>query len=361
MDHRKFVSVIRQFPQIWDRSHPQFRDKDAKDSAWDVVGSKMGCSGDSCKETFKSLREKYIREREKLQYGHSYREWDLLSDLKFLDPNILPRKQSTNNESDLQKAEEFQSQINLDSSFALVNHTNFDRALIGLVKKTTPIWDRNSNTYPNKQMKIQLWQSIAAKLNKDTNQCMLRWKALREKYIRQKTKFEQEGDVKWELLEDMNFLDKVIQYRKKHSEGDPDYKCKPYNDNRYNFQSSFLHQSELSLESENNYPQKLQHYETGDDNSLNDSSNDYPMTFKEEHATVLQVADSSYSHQPLRKRSTSVNSDAVVDKRPKCEETEATQRTPEQLFGDLVAAMLTKKPEKDRNLYMIEIMTVLSK
>lgn len=45
MDQHKFVAIIRQFPQIWERSHPKFRDKDAKDCAWEVVGSKMGCTG----------------------------------------------------------------------------------------------------------------------------------------------------------------------------------------------------------------------------------------------------------------------------------------------------------------------------
>lgn len=163
--------------------------------------------GEICKETFKSIREKYIREREKfLQYGKNYHEWELLSELKFLDPNIVPRKQSTNNDQDVQKVEEFCSQINSDAPFTSVGQTDFDRALIELVRKTTPIWDRNCNTYPNKQLKNQLWQSIASKLKKDVNTCMLRWKALREKYIRQKSKFLQEGDVKWELLNEMTFL-----------------------------------------------------------------------------------------------------------------------------------------------------------
>lgn len=45
MDQHKFVTIIRQFPQIWERSHPKFRDKDAKDCAWEVVGSKVGSTG----------------------------------------------------------------------------------------------------------------------------------------------------------------------------------------------------------------------------------------------------------------------------------------------------------------------------
>ncbi|KAJ8944168.1 hypothetical protein NQ314_009530 [Rhamnusium bicolor] len=360
VDQHKFVAIIRYFPQIWDRTHPQFRDKDAKDCAWEVIGTKIGCTGDACRETFKSIREKYIREREKsVQYGENYRQWDLLPKLKFLDPNIVPRKQSVNNEEDTQKAEEFRSKLDLDTSFVSLNQTDFDKALIALVKKTTPIWDRNCNTYPNKQLKNQLWQTIATKLNKDTNSCMLRWKALREKYIRQKTKYQQEGDAKWELLDDMIFLDKVIQYRRKQSDSDFDNKRTSYNDNTSmynNFQPILPRQNEVSQESAYNY-------ETGDDNSMNDSSSDYPTLVKQENP-VYQLADSSYAagqQSSLRKRSTSINSEPSIEKKSKTEETDQKEKTPEQLFGDLVAAMLSKKPEKNRNLYMIEIMTVLSK
>ncbi|KAJ8977635.1 hypothetical protein NQ317_003613 [Molorchus minor] len=317
MDQRKFIDTIRNFPQIWDRSHPQFRDKDAKDCAWEVVGIKMGCSGDICKETFKSIREKYVREREKAkQFGSNYREWDLLPELKFLDPNIVPRKQSVNSEQDMQTAEEFQ--INYGTVY-LQN------------------------------------------LKKEVNPCMLRWKALREKYIRQRIKYQQESDAKWELLDEMCFLDKVIQCRKK-ADNDPDYRNAHHDSTFNNFHRALPQQNDTSQESEN-YTSNSYNYEPGDDNSLNDSLSDYTTLIKQENSesTVFQIADSSYSHQgSSRKRSSSINSE-TIDKRLKSGDTEPKQKTPEQLFGDLVAAMLTKKPENDRNLYMIEIMTVLSK
>ncbi|KAG5890208.1 hypothetical protein JTB14_028750 [Gonioctena quinquepunctata] len=359
MDQRKFVNILKQYPVIWDRSHPNFRDKDIKDNAWVSIANALGWTDESCKETFKAIREKYVREREKAaQPSISYREWDLLSDLKFLDPNIVPRKTGTGNESDLQRADKFCSQIIRDILPNTMNQTDIDRALIALVKKTTSIWDRNCNTYPNKQLKNQLWENIAGKLNMKSNACQLKWKALREKYIRQKIKFQQEGE-KWELLDDMSFLDKVIQYRKKLTD-DIQYQ-KPTNfENQHNSYSTMEIQSAIQHQTHESDSSCSQTPYTYDENSLNEFSNDFSMNIKEEN-TVIEVADSSYYSNALRKRSTSTSSEVSPSKKPKCDDTRHNLRAPEELFGDLVAAMLARKPEKDRNLYMIEIMTVLSK
>lgn len=390
LDHRKLIAIVKETPSIWDRSHPLFRDKEAKETKWEEIGQIMGTSATNCREAFKSIREKYIRERDKAhQLGENYREWELLSHLTFLDPNIVPRKQSFSSEEDMQAAEEFRNRISLDS-LTESNPTDFDRTLVNLVRQTTPIWDRNCNTYPNKQLKLQLWDTIAQKLNRPVNYCMLRWKALREKYIRQKTKFQEAGLPKWDLLDDMSFLDKVILYRRKTSDYGRDINVNNYlkiSDGNDTDSSSHLVIDTTAT----------------DDNS---SSDDFLSVVKVER-TTLQMADSSfhnntpstnnsnnfnlYNHlvnpavgnlSNFRKRSASVsinnpnyhqqqqqpqnNSDNgnidIVEKRLKTEDisNEAT-KSPEQLFGDLVAAILSKKPEKERSLIMVEIMTVLSK
>ncbi|ENN81388.1 uncharacterized protein LOC109546904 [Dendroctonus ponderosae] len=357
MDHRQLVELVKQVPHLWDRNCPIFRDKEAKEKAWNEVANKMGHSASTCREAFKSLREKYLRERDKAQHqGDHCNLWDLLDKLKFLDPHIVPRAVIWNGNS----ASEDDLSINSDS-----DPTDFDKQLIQMVRKASPIWDRNSNTYPNKTSKHQLWEHISSTLNRDINSCMLRWKALREKYIRQKAKF-QEGEAKWELLDDLVFLDKVIQYRRKHSD---------------------LYMSHGSESSRKNYLDHMPGYHEGnsssnysyircnvdaDDYNYTDSSNDFLNIVKEE-STVQQVADSSYS-SPMakRQREPSVGSygDSAVDKKIRTQENpfekepagkSRTERTPEQLFGDLVVSLLSKKPESRRNLYMIDIMTVLSK
>ncbi|KAH0819393.1 hypothetical protein GEV33_003399 [Tenebrio molitor] len=318
MDHSRFITIVKQFPQVWDRNCATFREQNLKSEAWERVGEIMNCPASMCKDTFKSLREKYVREREKqAMFADKYMPWQHLENLSFLDPHIILRKQSLNYEGEGPKAAE-ESKLNMaDESFFVQlaeNYSDFDKTLIALVKKASPIWDRKSNGYPSKQVKYQLWRGIAQAMNKDVNVCMMRWKGLREKYIRQKNKY-QEGDGKWEFLDDMAFLDK--------------------------FNSS---------------------NEGYDDNSINDSSsNDFiPAVKSEDFGCDMQ--DSSYDSGTAssgRKRSASDNSESSIDKRERVED--VTEKSPEAMFGELVAAMLAKKTERDKNIAMIEIMKVLTK
>ncbi|XP_050300950.1 uncharacterized protein LOC126739346 [Anthonomus grandis grandis] len=327
---RRLVEVVRETPQIWDRSCPLFRIKQAKEKAWAEIADRMAISVNTCKDTFKSLREKYLRERDKAQQNQ-YCRWELLEDLKFLDPHIVTR--SSTGPTSFTNGDFSEDEQSLNSEN---DPLEFDRQLIRMVKKANAIWDRNSNIYPNRGSKTQLWGNISAVLHKDPNSCMLRWKALREKYIRQKAKFH-EGEGKWELLDDLSFLDRVIQYRRKQSELYPQL---PGSSNSY----SYIH---CNLDEDN-------------DHSYTDTSNDFIAMVKEESTTVQQMADSSYGS----KRSRAVSTESYgEEKRVRMEGPANAQgaKTPEQLFGDLVASLLMKKPESERNMYMIQVMTVLSK
>ncbi|KAJ3649898.1 hypothetical protein Zmor_021615 [Zophobas morio] len=349
MDQAKFIGVIKQFPQVWDRNCATFREQNLKNEAWQRIGEVMGCPAASAKDTFKSLREKYVREREKQSmFGEKYMPWQHLETLSFLDPHIILRKQSLNYDNESSKTlEDCKLNLSDDSFFAQVaeNYSDFDKTLITLVKKASPIWDRKSNGYPSKQVKFQLWKGIAQAMNKDVNVCMMRWKGLREKYIRQKNKY-QEGDGKWEFLDDMSFLDKVIQYRRKNFDPEISYRSlNPLPEPSYQFR----------------YNSSNDIY---DDNSIHDSSsNDLNVSVKSEDLGCDEVRDSCYdsgTSSSGRKRSASdANSDTSLEKREKNED--VMQKSPESMFGELVAAMLAKKTEKDKNIAMIEIMKVLTK
>ncbi|CAG9813401.1 unnamed protein product [Phaedon cochleariae] len=266
----------------------------------------------------------------------------------------------------MQNFEELRLQTDQAIPLNSTSKTDIDKTLITLVKKMYPIWDRTCNNYPNKQLKNQLWENIGTQLNLDKNACMLRWKSLREKYIRQKVKYHQDGE-KWELLDELSFLDRVIQFRKKLSDHDHNPKD-PFLDNLQtskHFPTYPKHSdtSHFPQETDSSFSQLHYSYETADDSSMNDSSNDYMVQVKSENTTI-EVPDSSFSSKSSpRKRGGSVNSEVFSEKKSKTEVPgrSASPRSPEELFGELVGAMLSRKPECDRNRYMIEIMTVLSK
>ncbi|CAH0551257.1 unnamed protein product [Brassicogethes aeneus] len=355
MDHYKLIAIIKNYPQVWDRNNEFFNKKDMKETAWKTIATLMGTTSDACKQSFKGLREKYIREREKTAENNSTsKSWELLNYLSFLDPHIIERQKHSiyNNfskDNPLCTSPDFSSLNNVP---AMSN--SFDKNLIAFVRDTEHIWNRNCNTYTmNRQIKNELWQKIGKKMNKDAHYCMLRWKALREKYIRQKNKFQQVGEQKWELLDDMKFLDGVILYRRKVNEMEP------------NCSSSLNHMDSKKQESEGGY-----YYSGSEDNSYNDSSNDF--TIKEELRENFdlnlqksyQKPDSSLSSTAARKRTSSETSETpplVIDIKKQKNPEPPEEQTPEKLFGDLVVLMLRKKPEAERNLAMNEIMKILFK
>lgn len=49
MEHRLLVELVKQYPQIWDRNSPFFRDKELKEKAWTEVAVKTNASGKGIK------------------------------------------------------------------------------------------------------------------------------------------------------------------------------------------------------------------------------------------------------------------------------------------------------------------------
>lgn len=163
--------------------------------------------GENSKETFKSLREKYIRDRDK---NHKDEGWEMIPELRYLDPNAMQRKLSNCSEQEISNNNNNYPKSTSHWTRKLQTSQNdLDKCLINVIKENSVIWDKSCLDYNNKQVKVDVWHNIAKCMNMDVNYCLTRWKALREKYVKQKMKFLQCGE-KWELLDDMTFLGKVL-------------------------------------------------------------------------------------------------------------------------------------------------------
>lgn len=206
MDHFKLITLITENPQLWDHTHDQFRNQHLKLTTWDTIAHAMGASGRYrdvssysnyycktlftilvvlvCKETFKALREKYIRERTKQsQQSPECRKWELFDALTFLEPHIIPRRHTGSIDSIFYSENDAQS-CSSDKISMEMHSPNFCKDLITLVFNCRPLWDRDNKDNHDKQLKLKLWNTVAKTLKTDVNTCMLKWKGLREKYIR---------------------------------------------------------------------------------------------------------------------------------------------------------------------------------
>lgn len=319
--------------------------------------------GPYCKDAFKALREKYVREKEKcLQYGNSVKKWELYDMMTFLDPHIVLRKGNTFTPTPSIRIKVDTEQF--DNPEYLTENLNQDliKELITLVRESRLIWDKRHLNHGDTRMREYLWKNIGQKLNTDgnynqanyyyylskvilillANVCKLRWKALREKYIRQKHRQSDGEPAKWQFMKDMSFLDNVIQFRKNKWLGSQSM------DSESNLEASVnITDSELDDHTNDSYKQPVFKY----NNYQN--INDEPQ-----HVPSKSTPDSTLIIEPKRQRTDSDSTDMSNNKKDYVDESQI--KSPEQIFGELVAAMLATKTASEKNRIMMKIMSVLT-
>ncbi|CAG9762649.1 unnamed protein product [Ceutorhynchus assimilis] len=100
-DERILVETIQTFPCIWNTKNKEHQDSLIVENAWKSIAIMMAESVESCKDTWKSLRSKYIRERKrslKMSSGSaSYSgNWPLYKSMSFLASVIQTRRSISN-------------------------------------------------------------------------------------------------------------------------------------------------------------------------------------------------------------------------------------------------------------------------
>lgn len=276
--------------------------------------------------------------KEEQTSSHHWKQWQHFeSSLKVLKPITLKMNQ---NEIYVDNA------AITEAEYRNNKKRSFFKDLIALVHKCKPLWDRECT---DKYMKERLWQKTANLLGIDVECCMQKWKGLREKYIRQKRKYLETGE-KWEYLDDLSFLDNVINYRKRILQIPENYN----NDSQYEqFSNSDCDVSDKNLElyAESVAGSRIKTEEQQSSCSTESINNRDADSTLEENRTP----EMSYT----RKRAASPA--VFVEHYTKKRKNEQHTRTPEEIFGEFVAASLANKSESGRNDAMIQIMTVLAK
>ncbi|CAL8348735.1 unnamed protein product [Boreogadus saida] len=103
MEDALIVAVCGQ-SVLYDTTLVSYRDRIKKEQAWVVVGEETGIPVDVCRRKWKSLRDRYLREkrREKEEGKRSGsaartgKKWKFFAVLSFLDPFVTPRETSSN-------------------------------------------------------------------------------------------------------------------------------------------------------------------------------------------------------------------------------------------------------------------------
>lgn len=93
----------------------------------------------------------------------------------------------------------------------------FEKELIAMIQHEDVLYNSYHPNYRNVKLKLEVWDEIARKLKKTVKQCRLKWKALRDQFIREHKRLKYRDNVeslpRWKHYDALSFLQKFIKQR----------------------------------------------------------------------------------------------------------------------------------------------------
>lgn len=93
----KLIEMIQHYSFLYDKANSLFKDKSRKQQAWQSIADAINMNVDECIRLWKSLRERYTKERRGAPSGSGGAvPWVHLQRLEFLSRHILTRRRTSN-------------------------------------------------------------------------------------------------------------------------------------------------------------------------------------------------------------------------------------------------------------------------
>lgn len=93
----------------------------------------------------------------------------------------------------------------------------FEKELIALIQSEDVLYNSFNPNYRNVKLKLEVWDEIARKLKKTVKQCRLKWKALRDQFIREHKRLKNRENIeslpRWKHYDALSFLQKFIKHK----------------------------------------------------------------------------------------------------------------------------------------------------
>ncbi|KAB0797177.1 hypothetical protein PPYR_08171 [Photinus pyralis] len=91
----QFILLVQSRPILYDKNHPQYKAKKVKAEVWNEVAKEINLTANECEQRWKSLRERYGRERKLRHVDQNRKKWVYFDILNFLDGHIKARRPSS--------------------------------------------------------------------------------------------------------------------------------------------------------------------------------------------------------------------------------------------------------------------------
>ncbi|CAH0562968.1 unnamed protein product [Brassicogethes aeneus] len=97
MDIGLFILLIQSFPHLWNLRNKDFKNAEMKEQSWLQLAATMECTVAECQKQWKSLRDRYSKEKRALPSGSGSggSKWEFFKALAFYDSCLVPRKRTS--------------------------------------------------------------------------------------------------------------------------------------------------------------------------------------------------------------------------------------------------------------------------
>ncbi|XP_004534080.1 myb-like protein I isoform X2 [Ceratitis capitata] len=96
----------------------------------------------------------------------------------------------------------------------------FEKDLISIVQQEDVLYNNFHPNYRNSKLKLDLWDEIATKLKKPVGRCRLKWKALRDQFIREHKRLKGRENSnslpRWKHYDALSFLKNFIKHKSRN-------------------------------------------------------------------------------------------------------------------------------------------------
>ncbi|CAH1171050.1 unnamed protein product [Phaedon cochleariae] len=95
------IDLIRQYPWLYDKQEKQYRNKNAKQNAWQMIANILKTNPEDCEQRWIVLRNRFCTELRNMKTrpsgsGATTSSWHLFEAMSFLSDFIIPRKSRGN-------------------------------------------------------------------------------------------------------------------------------------------------------------------------------------------------------------------------------------------------------------------------
>ncbi|CAH0551558.1 unnamed protein product [Brassicogethes aeneus] len=83
---RKLIILIKKYPELYDKNHEDFYNKDVKNGKWNIIAKQLNFKERKLEKRFEELVQKYNEEKQWVCNNTPiYRQWPLLGEMQYFN------------------------------------------------------------------------------------------------------------------------------------------------------------------------------------------------------------------------------------------------------------------------------------